>query len=176
MPEYSFVFACVDVVKPKARDRVHATQSPLVLRRRPLLIVASVHRQVEGVFIFALIYIVLTVVLFPCSILTVLSGLLFGLPIGIPTVVLSATAGSVCSFLLGRCANIPNSQTFLQPCPAHIPPITCSLFARTYTSILFCIIPSTIETSPLPHRCHEPRRLDLDFGPSSTRSQHWALA
>eukprot|EP00282_Hemiselmis_andersenii_P042039 CAMPEP_0172070670 /NCGR_PEP_ID=MMETSP1043-20130122/13386_1 /TAXON_ID=464988 /ORGANISM="Hemiselmis andersenii, Strain CCMP441" /LENGTH=317 /DNA_ID=CAMNT_0012731047 /DNA_START=124 /DNA_END=1073 /DNA_ORIENTATION=- len=55
-----------------------------------------------GVFALAGLYIVLTVLLFPCSLLTILAGLLFGLPIAIPTVVIAATIGSTVAFVLGR--------------------------------------------------------------------------
>ena len=54
-----------------------------------------------GMVVFAAIYIIATVLLFPGSILTLAAGLAFGLW-GFPLVVVAATAGAALAFLVGR--------------------------------------------------------------------------
>jgi uncharacterized membrane protein YdjX (TVP38/TMEM64 family) len=55
-----------------------------------------------GPVLFALAYMLLTVVLFPASILTLAAGTLFGLKIGFFSALVGANLGALCSFLLGR--------------------------------------------------------------------------
>jgi uncharacterized membrane protein YdjX (TVP38/TMEM64 family) len=55
-----------------------------------------------GVVIFGVVYIVATVFLLPVSVLTVVAGLAFGLAIGFPLVVVSATIGATLAFLAAR--------------------------------------------------------------------------
>lgn len=55
-----------------------------------------------GVLIFGVVYIVATVFLVPVSVLTVVAGLAFGLVIGFPLVVVSATIGATLAFLVAR--------------------------------------------------------------------------
>lgn len=56
----------------------------------------------RGILIFGVVYIVATVFLVPVSILTVVAGLAFGLAIGFPLVVVSATIGATLAFLAAR--------------------------------------------------------------------------
>mmetsp|Transcript_36040 Transcript_36040/g.56257 ORF Transcript_36040/g.56257 Transcript_36040/m.56257 type:complete len:228 (-) Transcript_36040:131-814(-) len=62
---------------------------------------AEEHR-VEGGVSLALIYAALTVLCFPGSILTVVAGFIFGVPVASVAVVSGASVGMVGSFLLGR--------------------------------------------------------------------------
>ncbi|HLN98397.1 MAG TPA: TVP38/TMEM64 family protein [Pyrinomonadaceae bacterium] len=55
-----------------------------------------------GPLLFAFAYMLLTVVLFPASILTVAAGTIFGLKMGFFTALLGANLGALCSFLLAR--------------------------------------------------------------------------
>ena len=55
-----------------------------------------------GPLLFAFAYMVLTVVLFPASVLTLGAGTLFGLKTGFFTALLGANLGALCSFLLAR--------------------------------------------------------------------------
>lgn len=55
-----------------------------------------------GPLLFALAYMLLTVVLFPASVLTIAAGTLFGLKTGFFTALLGANLGALCSFLLAR--------------------------------------------------------------------------
>lgn len=55
-----------------------------------------------GWLIFASAYIVATVLLVPVSVLTIAGGLAFGLAIGFPLVVVSATVGATLAFLVSR--------------------------------------------------------------------------
>jgi len=55
-----------------------------------------------GPLLFALAYMLLTVVLFPASVLTIGAGTLFGLKTGFFTALLGANLGALCSFLLAR--------------------------------------------------------------------------
>src|SRR5690349_21915622 len=55
-----------------------------------------------GPLLFAFAYMVLTVVLFPASILTLGAGSLFGLKTGFFAALLGANLGALCSFLLAR--------------------------------------------------------------------------
>jgi uncharacterized membrane protein YdjX (TVP38/TMEM64 family) len=55
-----------------------------------------------GPLLFALAYMLLTVVLFPASVLTIGAGTLFGLKMGFFTALLGANLGALCSFLLAR--------------------------------------------------------------------------
>lgn len=55
-----------------------------------------------GVLIFGVVYIVATVLLVPVSVLTVVAGLAFGVAIGFPVVVVSATIGATLAFLVAR--------------------------------------------------------------------------
>ncbi len=55
-----------------------------------------------GWIIFAGVYIVATVMLVPVSVLTLVAGLAFGLAIGFPLVVVSATIGATLAFLVSR--------------------------------------------------------------------------
>ncbi|MDQ2780742.1 MAG: TVP38/TMEM64 family protein [Pseudomonadota bacterium] len=55
-----------------------------------------------GWVIFAGVYIVGTVLLLPVSVLTIVAGLAFGLAIGFPLVVVSATIGATLAFLVAR--------------------------------------------------------------------------
>jgi uncharacterized membrane protein YdjX (TVP38/TMEM64 family) len=55
-----------------------------------------------GVLIFGVVYIVATVFLVPVSVLTVVAGLAFGVAIGFPLVVVSATIGATLAFLVAR--------------------------------------------------------------------------
>ncbi len=55
-----------------------------------------------GPVVFALAYIVLTVLLIPGSVLTIGAGTIFGLWLGAITVVAGANLGALCSFLLSR--------------------------------------------------------------------------
>jgi uncharacterized membrane protein YdjX (TVP38/TMEM64 family) len=55
-----------------------------------------------GVLIFGVVYIVATVFLVPVSVLTVIAGLAFGVAIGFPLVVVSATIGATLAFLVAR--------------------------------------------------------------------------
>lgn len=56
----------------------------------------------SGWLIFAAVYIVGTVLLVPVSVLTVVAGFAFGLAIGFPLVVVSATIGATLAFLVSR--------------------------------------------------------------------------
>ena len=55
-----------------------------------------------GPLLFAFAYMLLTVVLFPASVLTLGAGTLFGLKTGFFTALLGANLGALCSFLLAR--------------------------------------------------------------------------
>jgi len=55
-----------------------------------------------GVLIFGVVYIVATVFLVPVSVLTVIAGLAFGVAIGFPLVLVSATIGATLAFLVAR--------------------------------------------------------------------------
>ncbi len=55
-----------------------------------------------GWIIFAGVYIAATVLLIPASILTLVAGLAFGLALGFPLVVVSATIGATLAFLVSR--------------------------------------------------------------------------
>lgn len=55
-----------------------------------------------GVLIFGVVYIVATVFLVPVSVLTIIAGLAFGLAIGFPLVLVSATIGATFAFLVAR--------------------------------------------------------------------------
>jgi len=55
-----------------------------------------------GWLIFAGVYVVATVLLVPVSVLTVAAGLAFGLAVGFPVVVVSATIGATLAFLISR--------------------------------------------------------------------------
>jgi uncharacterized membrane protein YdjX (TVP38/TMEM64 family) len=55
-----------------------------------------------GPLLFAFAYMVLTVVLFPASVLTLGAGTLFGLKMGFFTALLGANLGALCSFVLAR--------------------------------------------------------------------------
>jgi uncharacterized membrane protein YdjX (TVP38/TMEM64 family) len=55
-----------------------------------------------GVLIFGIVYVVATVLMVPVSILTVVAGLAFGVAIGFPLVVVSATIGATLAFLVAR--------------------------------------------------------------------------
>lgn len=55
-----------------------------------------------GILIFGVVYIVATVLLVPVSVLTVVAGLAFGVGIGFPLVVVSATIGATLAFLVAR--------------------------------------------------------------------------
>jgi uncharacterized membrane protein YdjX (TVP38/TMEM64 family) len=55
-----------------------------------------------GPLLFAFAYMVLTVLLFPASVLTLGAGSLFGLKTGFFTALLGANLGALCSFLLAR--------------------------------------------------------------------------
>lgn len=55
-----------------------------------------------GWLIFAGVYIVATVLLVPVSVLTIVAGLAFGLALGFPLVVVSATIGATLAFLVSR--------------------------------------------------------------------------
>lgn len=57
---------------------------------------------VLGPFLFAFTYMVLTVLLFPASILTIGAGTLFGLKTGFFAALLGANLGAFCAFLLAR--------------------------------------------------------------------------
>jgi uncharacterized membrane protein YdjX (TVP38/TMEM64 family) len=54
-----------------------------------------------GILIFAIAYVVLVVLLAPAEIMSMAAGLIFGLW-GIPLVVVSATIGATCAFLVAR--------------------------------------------------------------------------
>src|SRR5262245_4668821 len=54
-----------------------------------------------GILIFAIAYVVLVVLLAPAEIMSMAAGFIFGLW-GIPLVVVSATIGATCAFLVGR--------------------------------------------------------------------------
>ncbi|HEY3784399.1 MAG TPA: TVP38/TMEM64 family protein [Steroidobacteraceae bacterium] len=56
----------------------------------------------RGMLIFGVVYIVATVFLVPVSVLTIVAGLAFGLAIGFPLVVISATIGATLAFLVAR--------------------------------------------------------------------------
>jgi len=63
--------------------------------------------QIEGLgaigpVVFALAYVVLTVLLVPGSALTLGAGAIFGLWLGAATVIIGANLGALCSFLLAR--------------------------------------------------------------------------
>lgn len=67
----------------------------------------QVQKQIEslgviGPVVFALAYIILTVLLIPGSALTLGAGAIFGLLVGAVTVVIGANLGALCSFLLAR--------------------------------------------------------------------------
>ncbi|HEY1233494.1 MAG TPA: TVP38/TMEM64 family protein [Candidatus Binatia bacterium] len=55
-----------------------------------------------GPIVYALGYAVLTVLLFPASIVTLAAGTLFGLKTGLLVVLVGANLGAICSFLLAR--------------------------------------------------------------------------
>ncbi len=55
-----------------------------------------------GILVFGVVYIVATVLLVPVSVLTVVAGLAFGVVIGFPLVVVSATIGATLAFLVAR--------------------------------------------------------------------------
>lgn len=55
-----------------------------------------------GWLMFAAVYVVATVLLVPVSVLTIAAGLAFGLAIGFPLVVVSATIGATLAFLVAR--------------------------------------------------------------------------
>ena len=55
-----------------------------------------------GPLVFALVYIVATVLLIPASLLTLGAGVIFGLGVGLATVSLASTAGAAASFLIAR--------------------------------------------------------------------------
>ena len=55
-----------------------------------------------GWIIFAGVYIAATVLLIPASVLTLVAGLAFGLALGFPLVVVSATVGATLAFLVSR--------------------------------------------------------------------------
>ncbi len=55
-----------------------------------------------GWIIFAGVYIAATVLLIPASVLTLVAGLAFGLALGFPLVVVSATIGATAAFLVSR--------------------------------------------------------------------------
>ncbi len=52
--------------------------------------------------VFVVLYVTLTVLLLPGSVMTITGGLLFGPYVGTALAVVGATAGATCSFLLGR--------------------------------------------------------------------------
>jgi len=56
----------------------------------------------KGILIFGIVYIAATVFLVPVSVLTIVAGLAFGLAIGFPLVVVSATIGATLAFLVAR--------------------------------------------------------------------------
>lgn len=55
-----------------------------------------------GPVVFALAYVVLTVLLIPGSALTLAAGAIFGLWIGVITVIIGSNLGALCSYLLAR--------------------------------------------------------------------------
>jgi uncharacterized membrane protein YdjX (TVP38/TMEM64 family) len=55
-----------------------------------------------GPIVFALIYVISTVLLIPGSVLTWIAGAVFGLWLGAATVIVGANLGAFCSFLLSR--------------------------------------------------------------------------
>ncbi len=55
-----------------------------------------------GWIVFAGVYIAATVLLIPASVLTLVAGLAFGLTLGFPLVVVSATIGATLAFLVAR--------------------------------------------------------------------------
>ena len=57
---------------------------------------------VLGVVVFAVVYVVATVLMVPVSVLTIGAGLAFGLAIGFPVVVVAATIGATLAFVIAR--------------------------------------------------------------------------
>ena len=55
-----------------------------------------------GPFVFALLYVVATMLLIPGSALTLAAGAIFGLWVGAVTVIVGANLGALCSFLLAK--------------------------------------------------------------------------
>ena len=70
-----------------------------------------------GWLIFAAVYIVATVLLVPVSVLTITAGLAFGLAIGFPLVVVSATIGATLAFLVARYLAHDKVESLLQDRP-----------------------------------------------------------
>ena len=70
-----------------------------------------------GWLIFAAVYIVGTVLLVPGSVLTIAAGLAFGLAIGFPLVVVSATIGATLAFLVARYLAHDKVESLMQKRP-----------------------------------------------------------
>jgi len=70
-----------------------------------------------GWLIFAAVYIVGTVLLVPGSVLTFAAGLAFGLVIGFPLVVVSATIGATLAFLIARHLAYDKVESLIQDRP-----------------------------------------------------------
>ena len=70
-----------------------------------------------GWVIFAAVYIVSTVLLVPVSVLTIAAGLAFGLAIGFPLVVVSATIGAALAFLVARYLAHDKVESLMQKRP-----------------------------------------------------------
>ena len=70
-----------------------------------------------GWVIFAAVYIVGTVLLVPVSVLTIAAGLAFGLAIGFPLVVVSATIGATLAFLVARYLAHDKVESLMQKRP-----------------------------------------------------------
>jgi len=70
-----------------------------------------------GWLIFAAVYIVGTVLLVPGSVLTFAAGLAFGLAIGFPLVVVSATIGATLAFLIARYLAHDKVESLMQKRP-----------------------------------------------------------
>lgn len=71
----------------------------------------------SGWVIFAAVYIVGTVLLVPVSVLTIVAGLAFGLAIGFPLVVVSATIGAALAFLVSRYLARDKVESLMQKRP-----------------------------------------------------------
>lgn len=87
-----FLFGLNDYVSLEAIKQ-HQVEISGIFEARPLLVIAS----------FFLVYVILTALSFPgASILTLLAGALFGLPIGLVVVSFASTIGATLAFLAAR--------------------------------------------------------------------------
>ncbi|HUO81737.1 MAG TPA: TVP38/TMEM64 family protein [Gammaproteobacteria bacterium] len=60
------------------------------------------HQGVRGGLVFAIVYVAATVLLMPAWPLTVVAGLAYGVAVGFPLVLVSATVGATLAFLVSR--------------------------------------------------------------------------